>query len=66
MIFTFPTTSNGIHNVSISGVEDLQGTVMTPDSFSFETDDVPPVVVSSSIADGAVSLAGSAHRGCDV
>ena len=54
MIFSFPTTSNGIHNVSISGVEDLQGTVVTPDSFSFETDDVPPVVVSSSIADGAV------------
>ena len=54
MIFTFPTTSNGIHNVSISGVEDLQGTVVTTDSFTFETDDVPPVVVSSSIADGAV------------
>ena len=54
MIFTFPTTSNGIHNVSISGVEDLQGTVVTPDNFTFETDDVPPVVVSSSIADGAV------------
>ena len=52
--FDFPTTSNGIHNVSISGVEDLQGTVMTPDSFSFETNDVAPVVVSSSIADGAV------------
>ena len=52
--FTFPTTSNGVHNVSISGVEDLQGTVVTPDNFSFETNDVPPVVVSSSIADGAV------------
>ncbi len=50
----FPTTSNGIHNVTISGVEDLQGTVLTTDSFTFETDDVPPVVVSSSIADGAV------------
>ena len=54
MVFTFPTTSNGIHNVTISGVEDLQGTVAPTDSFSFETDDVPPIVVSSSIADGAV------------
>ena len=54
VVFTFPTTSNGIHNVTISGVEDLQGTVAPTDSFSFETDDVPPVVVSSSIADGAV------------
>ena len=52
--FFFPTTSNGIHNVTISGVEDLQGTVAPTYSFSFETDDVPPVVVSSSIADGAV------------
>ena len=25
--FTFPTTANGVHNVSISGVENLQGTV---------------------------------------
>ena len=52
--FSFATTSNGIHNVSISGIENLQGTLVTPDSFTFETDDVPPVVVSSSIADGAV------------
>ena len=52
--FTFPTTSDGIHNVSISGVENLQGTVVVPDNFTFETDDVPPVVVSSSIPDGAV------------
>ena len=40
--------------MSISGVENLQGTVVTPDNFTFETDDVPPIVVSSSIADGAV------------
>ena len=52
--FSFDTTSNGIHSVSISGIEDLQGTVVTPDNFTFETDDVPPVVVSSSIPDGAV------------
>ncbi len=52
--FTFPTTSNGIHSVSISGVEDLQGTTMVPDNFTFQTDDVAPVVVSSSIPDGAV------------
>ena len=52
--FSFATTSNGIHNVSISGLEDLQGTFVTPDNFTFETDDVPPFVVSSSIADGAV------------
>jgi protocatechuate 3,4-dioxygenase beta subunit/glutamine cyclotransferase len=51
--FTFPTTSNGTHNVSISGIQDLQGTTVAPDNFSFQTDDVPPVVVSSSIADGA-------------
>ncbi len=54
MEFYFTTTSNGVHNVSISGLEDLQGTTLTPDNFSFQTDDVPPVVVSSSIADGAV------------
>ena len=52
--FSFPTTANGIHNVSISGLDDTQGTLLTPYSYSFETDDVPPVVVSSSIANGAV------------
>ncbi len=52
--FSFPTTANGIHSVSISGVESLQGTTMAPDNFTFQTDDVAPVVVSSSIADGAV------------
>ena len=41
--FSFNTTSDGIHNVSISGLEDLQGTALTPDNFTFETDDVPPV-----------------------
>ena len=59
VIVTFPTTSNGIHNVTISGAEDLQGTVLTTYSFTFETDDVPPVVVSSSIADGAVLSPGA-------
>jgi len=57
--FTFPTTADGVHNVSISGLTNLQGTALTPDSFSFETDDVPPVVVSSSIADGAVLAPGN-------
>ena len=52
--FTFPTTSNGTHSVSISGIEDFQGTPVAPDNFSFQTDDVPPAVLSSSIADGAV------------
>ncbi len=52
--FSFPTTSNGVHSVSISGLESLQGVPMSPDSFTFETDDVAPVVVSSSIADGSV------------
>ena len=52
--FSFPTTSNDVHSVSISGLENLQGTLMTPDNFTFQTDDVPPIVVSSSIADGAV------------
>ena len=56
--FSFATTSNGIHDVSISGVENLRGTVLTPDSFTFQTDDVPPAVVSSSIADGAVLAPG--------
>ena len=53
VVFTFPTTSDGVHNVTISGVEDLQGVVAPTDSFSFTTDDVPPTVVSSSIADGS-------------
>jgi Legume lectin domain/SdrD B-like domain/Bacterial pre-peptidase C-terminal domain/Bacterial Ig-like domain len=52
--FSFDTTSNGIHNVAISGFEDIHGVLVTPDNFSFETDDVPPFVVSSSIPDGAV------------
>ena len=33
--------------------------MVTTDSFSFETDDVVPVVVSSSIADGAVLAPGN-------
>ncbi len=57
--FTFPTTADGVHNVSISGLTNLQGTALTPDSFSFATDDVPPVVVSSSITDGAVLSPGN-------
>ena len=52
--FSFPTTANGIHNVSISGLENLQGVAMAADNFTFQTDDVAPTVVSSSIADGSV------------
>ena len=57
--FSFPTTANGVHNVSISGLTSIHGTVLTPDNFSFTTDDVPPVVVSSSIANGAVLAPGN-------
>ncbi len=57
--FSFPTTANGVHNVTISGLTNLQGVALTPDSFSFATDDVPPVVVSSSIPDGAVLTPGN-------
>ena len=57
--FTFPTTANGIHIVSIGGLVDIHGTTLTPDNFSFATDDVPPVVVSSSIANGAVLAPGN-------
>ena len=40
---------------------------LTPDNFSFKTDDVPPFVVSSSIADGEVLLPpGDRHRGRDL
>ena len=57
--FSFPTTANGVHNVSISGLTSIHGTVLTPDNFTFTTDDVPPVVVSSSIANGAVLAPGN-------
>ncbi len=52
--FSFPSTSDGIYNVSISGLESVQGVRMATDNFTFQTDDVAPVVVSSSIADGSV------------
>ncbi len=57
--FTFPTTADGVHNVSISGLVDIHGTALTPDTFTFATDDVPPVVVSTSIQDGAVLSPGN-------
>ena len=41
--FTFPTTSDGVHNVAISGLVDIHGVTLTPDNFSFTTDTVPPV-----------------------
>ena len=40
--FTFPTTVDGVHSVSISGLVDIHGTTLTPDSFTFKTDTVPP------------------------
>ena len=61
--FTFPTTADGIHSVSIGGLVDIHGVALTPDNFSFQTDDVPPVVVSSSIANGAVLAHRQRHRG---
>ena len=57
--FTFPTTADGVHNVSVSGLVNIHGTTLTPDNFTFTTDDVPPVVVSSSIANGAVLAPGN-------
>jgi len=57
--FTFPTTADGVHNVSISGFSSTHGTLLTPDNFSFATDDVPPVVVSSSIVNGSVLSPGN-------
>jgi hypothetical protein len=52
--FAFPTIADGVHSVSISGLISIQGASLAPDSFTFTTDDVPPAVVSSSIANGAV------------
>lgn len=52
--FAFAATTNGVHSVSIDGVVDVHGTALTPDNFTFATDDVAPYVVSSSIAGGAV------------
>ena len=39
----FPTTANGVHNVSISGVVDIQGVTRDARQLLFTTDDVPPV-----------------------
>jgi hypothetical protein len=52
--FNLPALSNGVHNVSIGGVVDIHGTTLTPDNFTFTTDDVAPTVVSSSISEGAI------------
>ena len=52
--FSFNTTTNGVHSVGISGLENLQGAALTPRTLTFQTDDVPPVVLSSSIVDGSV------------
>ena len=58
-VFTFPTTVDGVHTVSISGLVDIHGTTLTPDSFTFKTDTVPPALVSSSIANKAVLSPGN-------
>ena len=47
---------------SISGVEDLQGTVAPTDSFTFETDDVPPVRGVQLDRRWGGAVAGSADR----
>ena len=57
--FYFAATSNGTHNVSISGVMDIHGTTLTTDNVSFATNDVAPVVVSSSISNGDVLSPGT-------
>jgi methionine-rich copper-binding protein CopC len=57
--FSFPTTTDGVHSVSISGLINIHGTTLTPDSFTFKTDTVPPFVVSSSIANNAVLTPGN-------
>jgi methionine-rich copper-binding protein CopC len=53
-VFSFATTVDGVHSVSISGLVDIHGVTITPDNFTFKTDTVPPYIVSSSIADGSV------------
>jgi len=57
--FNFVTTTNGPHNVSITGVVDIHGVTVTPDSLSFTTDDTPPTIVSSSISNGDVLSPGT-------
>jgi hypothetical protein len=57
--FSFPTTVDGVHSVSISGLKDIHGVTLTSDSFTFKTDTVPPFVVSSSIANNAVLTPGN-------
>jgi len=54
LVFSFPTTADGVHNVSISGLTDIHGVTLTPDKFSFKTDTVPPYIVSSSLVNGSV------------
>jgi protocatechuate 3,4-dioxygenase beta subunit/methionine-rich copper-binding protein CopC len=52
--FTFPATADGVHSVSISGLVDIHGAALTPYSFSFATDTVPPSIVSASLVEGSV------------
>jgi hypothetical protein len=35
--FSFPTTPSGVHIVSLSGLLDIHGVVLTPDNFTFTT-----------------------------
>jgi hypothetical protein len=50
--FSLPALSDGVHSVTISGLVDIHGTTLTPDSFTFTTDTDAPFVVSSSINNG--------------
>jgi methionine-rich copper-binding protein CopC len=52
--FNLPAIFDGVHNVSIAGLQDIHGVALTPDNFSFTTDTVPPFIVSSSLFDGEV------------
>src|SRR5262249_51502531 len=52
--FSLPVLSDGVHNASIAGLVDIHGVAVTPDTFTFTTDTVPPTIVSSSLVDGSV------------
>ncbi len=58
VIFNLPAIQDGVHNVAISGISDIHGTPLTDFTSSFDVDSVPPTVVSSSIANGAVLAPG--------
>ena len=60
--FSFPTTSNGIHNVSISGLESLQGVRWRPTTSASRPTTSPRSCLELDRRRGG-PLAGSADRG---